>query len=428
MVADIEGLLQKSLDFGQWSLSLKRNFCCPEEFVVMTEYYAPTYVLFGKGAQNEVGRILKERGIGKVLIHFGGGSVVRSGLLGVVEASLEENGISFVELGGVQPNPRLSLIRKGIALAKEEGVDMVLSVGGGSALDSSKAIAYGVRYDGDVWDLYARHVAPKAVLPVGCVITLAATGSEMSNSSVVTNDEVVPNEKLGCNSNFGRPMVAFMNPELTYTVSPYQTGCGSVDIMMHTLERFFHNGPAFEFTDQGCANVLKTVVKYSKVALENPCDYEARANIMWAGTVSHNGFNNVGYDSIGDWACHKMEHELSAFYDVSHGAGLAAIWGSWARYVASVDYHRFAYLGELVFGLKDDDCKVACEKTIEAFEECFRSMGMPTSLKELGLSLSNDDIVALANAASRGGSERLGSFKVLEEYDIYRIYKAANDR
>ncbi len=394
----------------------------------MTEYYAPTYVLFGKGAQNEVGRILKERGIGKVLIHFGGGSVVRSGLLGVVEASLEENGISFVELGGVQPNPRLSLIRKGIALAKEEGVDMVLSVGGGSALDSSKAIAYGVRYDGDVWDLYARHVAPKAVLPVGCVITLAATGSEMSNSSVVTNDEVVPNEKLGCNSNFGRPMVAFMNPELTYTVSPYQTGCGSVDIMMHTLERFFHNGPAFEFTDQGCANVLKTVVKYSKVALENPCDYEARANIMWAGTVSHNGFNNVGYDSIGDWVCHKMEHELSAFYDVSHGAGLAAIWGSWARYVASVDYHRFAYLGELVFGLKDDDCKVACEKTIEAFEECFRSMGMPTSLKELGLSLSNDDIVALANAASRGGSVRLGSFKVLEEYDIYRIYKAANDR
>ncbi len=394
----------------------------------MTEYYAPTYVLFGKGAQNEVGRILKERGIGKVLIHFGGGSVVRSGLLGVVEASLEENGISFVELGGVQPNPRLSLIRKGIALAKEEGVDMVLSVGGGSALDSSKAIAYGVRYDGDVWDLYARHIAPKAVLPVGCVITLAATGSEMSNSSVVTNDEVFPNEKLGCNSNFGRPMVAFMNPELTYTVSPYQTGCGSVDIMMHTLERFFHNGPAFEFTDQGCANVLKTVVKYTKVALENPCDYEARANIMWAGTVSHNGFNNVGYDSIGDWACHKMEHEISAFYDVSHGAGLAAIWGSWARYVASVDYHRFSYLGELVFGIEEDDCRVACERTIEAFEECFRSMGMPTSLKELGLSLSDDDVKALANAASRGGNVRLGSFKVLEEDDIYRIYKAANDR
>lgn len=394
----------------------------------MTEYYAPTYVLFGKGAQNEVGRVLKERGIKKVLIHFGGGSVVKSGLLGVVEASLEAHGIHFVELGGVQPNPRLSLIRKGIELARKENVDMVLSVGGGSALDSSKAISYGVCYDGDVWDVYGRHVAPKASLPVGCIITLAATGSEMSNSSVVTNDEVTPNEKVGCNSNLGRPAVAFMNPELTYTVSAYQTGCGSVDIMMHTLERFFHSGPAFEFTDQSCANVLKTVVKYTKVALENPCDYEARANIMWAGTVSHNGFNNVGYDSIGDWACHRMEHELSAFYDVSHGAGLAAIWGSWARYVASVDYHRFAYLGELVFGLKFDDCKVACEKTIEAFEACFESMGMPTSLRKLGLDLSNEDVKALANAASRGGSVKLGNFKVLCEDDIYNIYKAANGR
>lgn len=394
----------------------------------MTEYYAPTYVLFGKGAQNEVGRVLKERGIKKVLIHFGGGSVVKSGLLGVVEASLEVHGIHFVELGGVQPNPRLSLIRKGISLARSENVDMVLSVGGGSALDSAKAIAYGVGYDGDVWDLYGRGVVPKAAIPVGCIITLAATGSEMSNSSVVTNDEVSPNEKLGCNNNLGRPAVAFLNPELTYTVPAYQTGCGSVDIMMHTLERFFHAGPAFEFTDQSCANVLRTVLKYTKVALENPCNYEARANIMWAGTVSHNGFNNVGYDSIGDWACHKMEHELSAFYDVSHGAGLAAIWGSWARYVDSVDYHRFAYLGELVFGLKDDDCKVACERTIVAFEECFRSMGMPTSLKELGLSLSNDDIEVLANAASRGGAIRLGNFKVLCEDDIYNIYKAANDR
>lgn len=394
----------------------------------MTEYYAQTYVLFGKGAQNEVGRVLKERGIKKVLIHFGGGSVVKSGLLGVVEASLEAHGIHFVELGGVQPNPRLSLIREGIELARKENVDMVLSVGGGSALDSAKAIAYGVGYDGDVWDLYGRGVVPKAAIPVGCIITLAATGSEMSNSSVVTNDEVSPNEKVGCNSNLGRPAVAFMNPELTYTVSAYQTGCGSVDIMMHTLERFFHCGPAFEFTDISCANVLKTIIKYTKVALENPSDYEARANIMWTGTVSHNGFNNVGYDSIGDWACHRMEHELSAFYDVSHGAGLAAIWGSWARYVASVDYHRFAYLGELVFGLKFDDCKVACEKTIEAFEACFESMGMPTSLRKLGLDLSNEDVKALANAASRGGAIRLGNFKVLCEDDIYNIYKAANDR
>lgn len=392
----------------------------------MTEYYAPTHVYFGKGAQNEVGRVLKEHGYRKALVHFGGGSVIRSGLLKTVEDTLRDNGIDFVELGGVKPNPRLSLIRRGIALARDEKVDIVFSVGGGSALDSAKAIAYGALYDGDVWDLYGRHVAPKAALPVGCVITLSATGSEMSNSSVVTNDEVTPNEKVGCNSNLGRPALAFMNPELTYTVSAYQTGCGSVDIMMHTLERFFHCGPALEFTDDSCANVLKTIIKYTKVALENPFDYEARANIMWAGSVSHNGFNNVGYDSIGDWACHRLEHELSALYDVAHGAGLSAIWGSWARYVAKTDYSRFARLGRLVFGIEDSDAKVACERTIEAFEDCFRSFGMPTGIRGLGLELSDEDVALLANLASRNGTVRLGNFQILETQDMYAIFKAAN--
>lgn len=399
----------------------------------MTEYYAPTHVYFGKGAQNEVGKVLKGCGYKKILIHYGSGSVVRSGLLATVEASLKESGVEFVELGGVQPNPRLSLVRKGIELAKAEGVDMIFSVGGGSALDSAKAIGYGLCYDGDVWDLYGRHVMPKACMPIGCVLTLSATGSEMSNSSVITNDEVMPNEKVGCNTNYGRPRVAFLNPELTYTVSKYQTGSGSADIMMHTIERFFHNGPAFEFTDNSCANVIKTVIKYTAVALENPNDYEARANIMWAGSVSHNGFNNVGYDSIGDWACHRMEHELSAFYDVAHGAGLAAIWGSWARYVAKTDYRRFARLGELVFGIKmegtcDHCAKKACDQTIEAVEAAFAAMGMPTSIKGLGLTLTDDDVRALAKAASRNGTVKLGNFQILEQEDMYNIYKAANDR
>lgn len=394
----------------------------------MTEYYAPTYVYFGKGTQNEVGKALSSRGFKKVLLHYGSGSVVRSGLLAQVQASLKESGIEYVELGGVKPNPRLSLVRQGIALAKAESVDFILSVGGGSALDSAKAIAYGSRYDGDVWDLYGGRIPPKAAMPIGCVLTLSATGSEMSNSSVITNDEVTPNEKVGCNSNLGRPTVSFLNPELTYTVSAYQTGSGSVDIMMHTIERFFHNGPAFEITDNSCANVIKTVIKYTKIALEDPNNYEARANIMWAGSISHNGFNNVGYESIGDWACHKMEHEISGFYDVAHGAGLSSIWGSWARYVAKTDYSRFACLGKLVFGIEDSNVEEACEKTIQAFEATFASMGMPTGIKGLGLNLTDSDCRALANAASRNGSIKLGNFQVLETEDMYRIFKAASER
>lgn len=394
----------------------------------MTEYFAPTHVYFGKNAQQEVGKTLSSNGISRVLLHFGSGSVLRSGLLDQVKASLTESGISFAELGGVKPNPRLSLIRQGIALAKEFDAQLILSVGGGSALDSAKAIAYGVCYEGDVWDIYGLHVMPKAALPVACVLTLSATGSEMSNSSVVTNDEVTPNQKVGCNSNLGRPKFAFLNPELTYTVSSYQTGCGSVDIIMHTLERFFHAGPVLDFTDNSCANVIKTVIKYTPVALNEPCNYEARANIMWAGSVSHNGFNNVGYDGNGDWACHRLEHELSAFFDVAHGAGLSAIWASWARYVAKTDYGRFAHLGKLVFDFSEDDVKSACFKTIDEFEKVFSSFGMPIGLKGLGLSLGDADLHALAEAASRSGKVKLGNFQILETADMYNIYKAANER
>ena len=260
---------------------------------------------------------------------------------------------------------------------------------------------------------------------MGCVLTLSATGSEMSNSSVITNDEVTPNDKYGCNTNLGRPVFALMNPELTYSVSKYQTGSGSTDIMMHTIERFFHNGPAFELTDQIAASILKTVIENTLKVFENPSDYDARANLMWAGSLSHNGLANVGFESVGDWACHRLEHELSAIYDVAHGAGLSAIWSSWARYVKKTDPSRFAKLGSLVFGIEEKDADKAAEKTIEAFEKVFTSFGMPIRISGLGIDATDDVCKMLADKASLKGAKTLGNFQILQTEDMYRIFSAA---
>ena len=383
-----------------------------------TQYYTPTHVYFGRETEKLAGEVLREHNAHKVLIHSGSGSAEKSGLLDIVRKSLTENGISFVELAGVQPNPRLSLARKGIEICKREKVDFILAVGGGSVLDSAKCISYGSLYDGDVWDFYTgKHVERR--IPVGVILTLSATGSEMSNSSVITNDEKTPNDKFGSNNDLGRPVFALMNPELTYSVSKYQTGCGSTDIMMHTIERFFHKGPNLEATDLVAASVLKTIIKYTPIALEKPNDYDARANIMWAGSLSHNGLTNMGYESTGDWACHRLEHELSAIYDVAHGAGLAAIWGSWARYVKDTCPQRFATLGKLVYGVEDAD------SAIKAVEDTFRNFGMPTSLKELGIDATDDVCRMLAEKASLNGKKTLGNFRILETEDMFRIYKAA---
>ena len=390
-----------------------------------TEYFTPTHVYFGKDTELLAGKVLKEYGASKVLLHFGSGSAERSGLLGKIRKSLTENGIGFTELGGVQPNPRLSLARKGIEICRKENIDFILAVGGGSAIDSAKCISYGVPYDGDVWDFYSGKALPCKRLPVGVVLTLSATGSEMSNSSVITSDEVTPNDKFGCNTDYGRPVFSLLNPELTYSVSKYQTGCGSTDIMMHTLERFFHTGAQLDLTDELAASELRTVIKYTKIALEKPDDYEARSNIMWAGSISHNGLMNMGFESAGDWACHRLEHELSAIYDVAHGAGLASIWSSWARYVKETDPSRFAKLGRLVFGIEDKDPGKAADMTIDAFEKTFESFGMPVRISGLGIDATDEVCRMLAEKASLKGAKTLGNFRILKTEDMYRIFRAA---
>jgi alcohol dehydrogenase YqhD (iron-dependent ADH family) len=390
-----------------------------------TEYFTPTHVYFGRETEKLVGKVLKELKVKKVLLHYGSGSAEKSGLLGVVRASLKENGIDFVELGGVRPNPRLSLARKGIEICKTQGIDFILAVGGGSVLDSAKCIGYGTAYDGDVWDFYCGKQVPTKIVPVGAVLTLSATGSEMSNSSVITSDEVTPNDKFGCNTNLGRPVFALMNPELTYSVSKYQTGSGSTDIMMHTLERFFHNGPNLELTDEIAAGLLRTVITNTKKALENPNDYDARANLMWAGSLSHNGLTHMGFESGGDWACHRLEHEFSAVYDVAHGAGLSAIWSSWARYVKHTCPERFARLGKLVYGIEDKDADKAADLTINAFEKTFQEFGMPVRISGLGIDATDDVCRMLADKASLKGAKTLGNFQILKTEDMYQIFKAA---
>ena len=384
------------------------------------EYYTPTHVYFGEGAWEKAGEVLKAHGASKVLVHFGSGSVKRTGLLDKVEAKLDESGIAYVELGGVVPNPRVSLVRKGIELYKEEGCDFILAVGGGSVLDSAKAIGYGVYRGGDVWDFYCGKRKVEGTAPVGCILTLSATGSEMSDSSVITNDETDPVFKRGVNTDFGRLKFSLLDPTLTGTVSKYQTACGATDIMMHTLERYFHQGYALDFTDQLSFTLLKEVMKWAPAALEKPGDYDARANLMWCGSLSHNGLMAAGNSNKGDWACHQIEHELSAEFDVAHGAGLAAVWGSWARYVLSVDPERFVKLGEGVFGESDP------EKTIEKFEAFFKSIGMPTDIKGLGLDFDEEACRKAALGVTFQDARTIGNFKVLETEDICNIYMMAS--
>ena len=388
--------------------------------MAIMEYFTPTHVYFGVGAEDQVGEVLKSYGAIKVLIHFGSGSVRRTGLLDDVEDKLKDAGIEFVELGGVVPNPRVSLVRKGIDLYKSEGCDFILAVGGGSVLDSAKAIGYGVYGGGDVWDFYCGKRKVEGTAPVGCVLTLSATGSEMSDSSVITNDETDPTYKRGVNTDFGRVKFAMLDPMLTATVSKYQTACGATDIMMHTLERYFHQGYALDFTDELSFTLLKEVMKWAPVALEDPENYDARANLMWCGSLSHNGLMAAGNSNKGDWACHQIEHELSAEYDVAHGAGLAAIWGSWARYVLSVDPDRFVKLGEGVFGESDP------VKTIEKFEAFFRSIDMPTDIAGLGLKFDEAACRTAALGVTFQNARKIGNFKVLDTEDIFNVYMMAS--
>ncbi|HEX9025404.1 MAG TPA: iron-containing alcohol dehydrogenase [Clostridium sp.] len=387
------------------------------------EFYAPTRVVFGKDAEAQVGALVKAQNCKKVLVHFGGSSAKKSGLLDKVFESIKNAGISYVSLGGVVPNPRLSKVYEGIELCKKEGVDFILAVGGGSVIDSAKAIGYGMANDCDVWDIYSKKVEAIGCLPVGVILTIAAAGSEMSNSSVITNEDGWL--KRGCNTEYARCKFAIMNPELTYTLPKYQTASGCTDILMHTMERYFTKVKSIELTDRISEGLMKTVINNVKILMKNPKNYDARAEVMWAGSLSHNDLTGCG--SVGDWSCHQLEHELGGMFDVAHGAGLAAVWGSWARYVYKTDVTRFAQFAVNVMGVSNDfraPEKVALEG-IEAMENLYYSIDMPTSISELGIELTDEQIDELAYKCSFMNTRSIGSFQKLNMEDIKKIYTMA---
>lgn len=389
------------------------------------EYFAPTKVIFGKDSHLQIGDILKKENCHKVLIHYGGKSAVASGLIDEVSGCLTDAGIDFVTLGGVVPNPRLSKVREGIELCKKENVDFILAFGGGSVIDSAKAIGYGVANPWtDVWNFYLKTEVPTACLPIGVIPTIAASGSEMSNSSVITNEDGWL-KRGAAKCDLCRPKFALMNPKLTYSLPQYQTESGCVDILMHTMERYFVNIETMEITDSISESLMQTVIYNARILMREPDNYTARAEIMWAGSLSHNGLTGCGTGG-GDWACHQLEHELGGLYDVTHGAGLAAIWGSWARYVYDVNPERFAQFATNVF---DIPCGLDFEKTalagIEAMEDFFRSIKMPVSLHELGLDLDDQQIHELAFKCSYEDTRTIGVFKQLNMKDMEKIYTMA---
>ena len=384
-------------------------------------FYAPTNFHFGRGVEMKAGEMIASMGGKKALIHYGGGSAVRSGLIGRVKESLDAAGVAYVELGGVQPNPRASLVYRGIDLCRQEGVDFILAVGGGSVIDSSKAIAVGVPYEGDFWDFHCGKAKPKVNLPVGVILTLAAAGSEGSTSCVITNEN--GNFKRGSGTELNRPKFALLNPELTMTLPPYQTACGAADMMAHILERYFTNTEGVDLTDRMCEAVLSAIIEAAPVAMKNPTDYDARAQLMWAGTLAHN--NSLGLGREQDWASHQIEHELSAAYDVAHGAGLAVVLPAWMRYQLDHDPMRFAQLAVRVWGCEMDYRHP--EKTglagIERFEQFLRGIGMPVTFAELGA--KEEDIPAMAAKCKRNNNGKLGFFRPLDTEGIEAVLRIA---
>lgn len=384
-------------------------------------FYSPTKFAFGKDTEKNCGALVKEFGGSKVLLHFGGGSAEKSGLLGRVRESLKAEGIAFVELGGVHPNPLDTLVYKGIDLCKKEGVDFILAVGGGSVIDSAKAIAMGCCYEGDFWDFYCGKAAPKKAVPVGTVLTIAAAGSEGSGDSVITKKEGMV--KRGAGGECIRPKFSVLNPELTQTLPAYQTACGATDIMAHVCERYFTNTKNVETTDRLCEAVLLAMINETPKVIADPNDYQARANIMWAGMVAHNNIVGVGRDQ--DWNSHGIEHELSGMYDCAHGAGLAVIMPAWMTYVMKHDVMRFAQFAVRVWGCKMDfaDPEKTAREGIAAFKAFLKSIGMPATLAEVGGKES--DIPQLVKNFGLKDGATTGGFVHLTSEDVANIYKLA---
>lgn len=386
--------------------------------------YTPTRIVFGKEVEKETGRLAKEQGASKVLIVYGGGSIIKSGLLKSVQESLQKEGIAYTELAGVKPNPRMSLAREGVEKAISFGADLILAVGGGSSIDTAKAIAIGAANEGiDLREFWSGKEAITKVLPVGAVLTIAAAGSEMSDSAVLTNEET--GKKGGVNTDLVRPRFAVMNPELTYTLPKYQLTCGIVDIFMHTIERYFTPEDGNELTDEIAEGLLRTLIRNGLKAVEQPKDYDALSEIMWCGSLSHNNLTGLGRPK--DFACHKLGHEIGGMFDEAHGATLSAVWGSWARYVYQLDIERFANYGKKVWNIELDKAEEAAIAAIEKTEEFFRALDMPVSIGELSIGVQPDEVLKkMAESATKGGTVKLGCFKRLDMQDMYEIYKMAN--
>ena len=379
----------------------------------------PTEIIFGKGAEKETGKETRKLGA-RVLLHYGSQRIKTSGLFDVVVKSLKAAGVEYVELGGVKPNPRLSLVQEGIRLCREHKLTGILAVGGGSVIDSAKAIGVGAPYSGDVWDFYIPKAAPVETLPVGVVLTIPAAGSEASKSSVVTKEE--GNLKYALNIDLIKPRFAIMNPELTYTLPPDQTAAGAADIMSHIIERYFTNSAHVDLTDRLCEATLKTIIHNVPIALAEPNNYSARAEIMWAGTVAHNDLLSTG--RVGDWATHGIEHELSALYDVTHGAGLAVVFPAWMSFTLSHDLKRFVQFAVRVWGVEEDfaEPERTAREGIARLKAFWKSIGLPGTLGELGI--PNDRITEMASRAVERGA--LGNFVAIKKREAEAILKLAS--
>ncbi len=387
------------------------------------DLHIPTRIIFGRNTHNDIGALLKPHAK-KVLLHYGGSSIKKSGLYDAVSASLKNSSIDFIELGGVVPNPRLSLVHEGISLCKKEGVDLILAVGGGSVIDSAKAIALGVYYEGDVWDVYEQGKTITAALPVATVLTIPAAGSESSNSTVITNEE--KQMKLGYGSNHLRPLLSVMNPELFYTLPKNQIANGVADMMSHIFERYFTNTLQTDLTDGLCETTLKTIMKNALLVLADPTNYDAWCQVGFGGTIAHNDI--LGLGRAQDWGCHGMEHELSAIYDVAHGAGLAVLTPAWMKYVYKTNINMFVQFAVNVMGVDGSyrDPEAIVLEGINRLREFFIKMGLPSTLSELGIDETNLELMAKKATGEAYGSEHpIGGLKKLYWQDVLEIYKLA---
>lgn len=386
------------------------------------EFYAPARIVFGKDTENQIGELLKPHA-SKVLLHYGGGSIKKSGLYNRVTQSLKKNEVDFVELGGVKPNPRLSLVHEGIAICKKEDIDLILAVGGGSVIDSSKAIAMGVFYDGDIWDVYERGGSIEKALPVATILTIPAAGSESSGDTVITNEE--KQLKYGYGSPLLRPLISIMNPESFFTLPQNQLANGVADMMSHVFERYFTNTKNVDLTDGLCEATLKTLIKNALIANKNMHDYDAWSELGFAGTVAHNGIVGMGRDQ--DWACHGMEHELSAIYDVAHGAGLAVLTPSWMEYVYKDNINMFVQFAVNVMGVESSyrDPHAIVQEGINRLREFFEKLGLPSTLSGLGIGGDRlEEMAKKATGAAFGAEHPIGGFKKLYWQDVHHIYNS----